>query len=51
VIGNLLTTRKRTVTVITRTDQFVINLSEDEYQDGQGTEIESKIVASLSELH
>ncbi|KAJ1915523.1 Phosphopantothenate--cysteine ligase cab2 [Tieghemiomyces parasiticus] len=51
VIGNLLTTRKRTVTVITRTDQFVINLSDDEYQDGQGTEIESKIVASLSELH
>ncbi|KAJ1653492.1 Phosphopantothenate--cysteine ligase cab2 [Dispira simplex] len=51
VIGNLLTSRKRTVTFITPERDFVIHLSEEECLQNPGLEIEAKIVTQLMELH
>ncbi|RKP35664.1 DNA/pantothenate metabolism flavo protein [Dimargaris cristalligena] len=51
VIGNLLTTRKRTVTVITKTDQFDITLTDAELTRNPPAEIEELIVARLDALH
>ncbi|KAJ3300612.1 hypothetical protein HK104_009269 [Borealophlyctis nickersoniae] len=49
VIGNILTTRKRIVTLITQTEQKDIVLSDEEL--AAGVEIESRIVPELVERH
>ncbi|KAJ1973738.1 Phosphopantothenate--cysteine ligase cab2 [Dimargaris verticillata] len=52
VIGNLLLTRKRTVTFITRQDQFTLSLTNDECQQTMSPpEIEAKIVDELVRQH
>ncbi|KAJ1972176.1 Phosphopantothenate--cysteine ligase cab2 [Dimargaris xerosporica] len=52
VIGNLLLTRKRTVTFITRQDQFTLSLTDEECkQTTPPTEIEAKIVDELVRQH
>ena len=49
MIGNLLSTRKKSVTFITRDTERVIELSDQE--EAEGMEIESKIVPELIHLH
>ncbi|KAJ3018456.1 hypothetical protein HKX48_002881 [Thoreauomyces humboldtii] len=49
VIGNILTTRKRVVTVVSPTDQQDITLTEQELADG--VEIESRIIPDLVRRH
>ncbi|KAG0371079.1 DNA/pantothenate metabolism flavoprotein [Gamsiella multidivaricata] len=50
VIGNILTTRKRVVKMITATDQTVIRLTKEE-DEVQHVEIESRIVPELVRRH
>ncbi|KAI8378229.1 DNA/pantothenate metabolism flavoprotein [Choanephora cucurbitarum] len=49
VIGNMLKTRKQTVTLITQNNQSVLSLSKDEMD--QEVEIESKIIPELVRIH
>ncbi|OBZ89690.1 Phosphopantothenate--cysteine ligase CAB2 [Choanephora cucurbitarum] len=49
VIGNMLKTRKQTVTLITQNNQSVLSLSKDEMD--QDVEIESKIIPELVRIH
>ncbi|KAH8549736.1 DNA/pantothenate metabolism flavoprotein [Umbelopsis sp. PMI_123] len=49
VIGNMLSTRKKTVTFITQDSEHVLSLSQEEVD--KGVEIESKIVSELIRYH
>ncbi|KAI8362790.1 DNA/pantothenate metabolism flavoprotein [Blakeslea trispora] len=49
VIGNMLKTRKQTVTLITQNNQSVLSLSKEEMD--QDLEIESKIIPELVRIH
>lgn len=49
VVGNMLTTRKKTVTFITEESERIVSLSQEELDND--VEIESKIIAELLKYH